>query len=354
MEYYNQAPESYYNQESESFYNQEPESFYTTAANVNVNNNNNNNNTTTTYYNRAAESFFIDEMRKLETEKALWKRDEQVLTKEVSRLNDRIQIEVEKRTDYEFEKATLQEELEAYSQESESLRRELRHKHDEVEQLRLRCADLENQLNRKYHQQRNSSNKEKQQQPAKSDVNYLDDDVIGDSWADRCKISLEEERGGGVVVAGGGRDGARERRKRISVDEESVFAPSSKSSADRNPRRASSTSSSDEPDDQNDDDDDDDGTWQVTMEGSDADKRIKSKRKSSTLTRSKEAYKSATRSEKTTNPGQVVKLNEVDDDLAALKQNIAVVNKKMQKNNIVITKLENCVQSLSIGKTMDK
>ena len=92
MEYYNQAPESYYNQESESFYNQEPESFYTTAANVNVNNNNNN--TTTTYYNRAAESFFIDEMRKLETEKALWKRDEQVLTKEVSRLNDRIQIEV--------------------------------------------------------------------------------------------------------------------------------------------------------------------------------------------------------------------------------------------------------------------
>merc|ERR1719334_240712 len=203
MEYYNQAPESFYNQESESYYNQEPESFYTTTANVN-----NNNNTTTTFYSRASESFFISEMRKLETEKALWKRDEQVLTKEVSRLNDRIQIEVENRTDYEFEKATLQEELEAYSQESESLRRELRHKHDEVEQLRLRCADLENQLNRKYHQQRNSSNKEKPQ-PPKSDVIYLDDDDIGNSWADRCKISLEEERGGGVVVGGGGggRDG---------------------------------------------------------------------------------------------------------------------------------------------------
>jgi hypothetical protein len=166
---------------------------------------------------------------------------------------------------------------------------------------------------------------------------------------------LEEERGGGGVVVGGGgggRDGGRERRKRISVDEESVFAPSSKSSADRNPRRASSTSSSDEPDD--DQNDDDDGTWLVTMEGSDADKRIKSKRKSSTLTRSKETYKSATRSEKTTNPGQVIKVNEVDDDLAALKQNIAVVNKKMQKNNIVITKLENCVQSLSLGKNMDE
>ena len=75
----------------------------------------------------------------------------------VTEFLDRFQMsrsQVENRTDYEFEKATLQEELEAYSQESESLRRELRHKHDEVEQLRLRCADLENQLNRKYHQQR--------------------------------------------------------------------------------------------------------------------------------------------------------------------------------------------------------
>jgi len=89
------------------------------------------------------------------------------------------------------------------------------------------------------------------------------------------------------------------------------------------------------------------------MEGSDADKRIKTKRKSSTLTRSKESYKSATRIEKT-NPGQAIKVNEVDDDLAALKQNIAVVNKKMQKNNIVITKLENCVQSLSLGKNVDE
>ena len=43
-------------------------------------------------------------------------------------------------------------------------------------------------------------------------------------------------------------------------------------------------------------------------------------------------------------PFNFFRLNEVDDDLAALKQNIAVVNKKMQKNNIVITKLENCVQ----------
>ena len=43
---------------------------------------------------KAAESFLISEVRKLETEKALWRKDQQILNKEISRLNDRVTQEV--------------------------------------------------------------------------------------------------------------------------------------------------------------------------------------------------------------------------------------------------------------------
>lgn len=49
---------------------------------------------TDSYHKNAAESFYLDEMKKLEMERALWKKDEQAQCKEISRLNDRIQMEV--------------------------------------------------------------------------------------------------------------------------------------------------------------------------------------------------------------------------------------------------------------------
>jgi len=90
----------------------------------------------------------------------------------------------------------------------------------------------------------------------------------------------------------------------------------------------------------------------------DDDEDEKQKRKSSTLTRKKEtAARNSARGEKTTTTTtskmtspRPDKVDQVDEDLTALRQNIQMVNKKMAKNDKEIQKLEDCVQSLRLQK----
>merc|ERR1712126_172173 len=271
---------------------------------------------------RAAESFCLSEMRKLEMEKALWKKDQQILNKEISRLNERLTEELERRTDYEFEKASLGEELHASYADNENLHRQLRNKCEELEKLRLRCADVENKLNAELEKRKTVVARPGTYQFRDPRDNHS---AKSASWAEVSKLEEEKDRGGG--------------RSRRTHQEPTVFSPRASTTA-----RTSSSSS--------DDDDDRHGLWMQE------DDKLK-KGKSSTLTRKKEsAVRSVARAEKSTDTatskiksqGHSVKVNQVDEDPSASRENIHMVNKKMAKNDKEIQKLEGCVQSLYLQK----
>jgi len=282
---------------------------------------------------KAAESFCLGELRKLETEKALWKKDQQILNKEISRLNERVTVELERRTDYEFEKASLQEELDACYVENECLQRQLRKKCEEADKLRLRCADLENKLN---HLQQAKVVVAKKGTCQFYEGRKLNHSTKSASWAERSRLEVEE-----MEFRGGG-------RRRRKFDADPVLFSSARASA---MTPSSDTSSSD--DDEDDDDDDDrHGLWMKD----DYDEK-KKKHKSSTLTRKKETLvkasprgvnTTATAKNKTTN--SLSSMNQMDQDLSTLRQNIHIVNKKMAKNDKEIQKLENCVQTLAMNR----
>lgn len=313
------------------------------------------------YHKKAAESFFLEQLRKLEMERALWKKDEAILTKDISRLNDRIQSEVERRTDFEFEKASLQEELDAVLSENNTLRHRLNLKNEEVDSLRLQIADLQNQMNvqimLQQHQLTNATSS------SATSTGNLKSCIVASSatgrtsivssvasrsssvapkmctvplltWADKCKEEDEDVRRGGRVTP----PVAPPRVRRTVTEPESDFATSSRSSFDA---VATSPSSSE------DDECDKDGN--PVNEYSEEVGVRKKNRKSSTLTRKKEMPTSSNKTDKDTNSDQD-KYDEVQDDLNTLKKNIHLVNQKMERNDLEISKLENCVQSLAVRR----
>jgi len=342
--------------------------------------------------NPAAESFYLSEMRKLETEKKLWKKDEQMLNKEISRLTIRMQEEIERRTDHEFEKAHLHEQIEALHCDNDLLKMELCKKSDDLNKLRLKCADLENQINnsrqiqlhqRQLQQQQHQFAIPQQPKPLMDASSYpqirsgrsgrvaaashsSSSSPPTTNWAEICKSGSggsEEDQHKRVV---GGKSPSRRRVR----DAESDFAQSSNSSfgsakplnkAASSSSSSTSTSSSSLSDDVSDGGGDD---WllESSKHGSSSATGGKTKKgKSSTLTRRKEVNfnnnvgssngKSSTlkRGEKASNQGNGKDCGPVDD-LTALRNNIEVVNQKMAKNDKEIQKLENCVQCLTLKR----
>lgn len=268
---------------------------------------------TDSYHKNAAESFYLDEMKKLEMERALWKKDEQAQCKEISRLNDRIQMEVERRTDYEFDKAQLQEELEQARSDNQSLRHFLSHKSKEADKFRLQNADLQNKINNLGHH------------------------VGAASYTTRSLSSASSNDAGKTASC----MADLLRRQRLT-DRESDFAPSESSVISVLSLPVLSPSSSSQ-----EDDDEVGKNWD-----SECKEEIKgrSRKKSSTLTR-KEVSTGPNRGEKA--PSPQVKIDEVLDDVSTLRQNIHTVNRKMDKNDLEIKKLETCVQSLTVNRDQD-
>ena len=97
--------------------------------------------------------------------------------------------QLERRTDYELEKASLQDELEACYEEKDSLQLQLRSKCEEVEGLRALCADLENRLNQR-HQAKVANNNNNGTCQFPNDRNPSAPKTT--SWADRCKLEEVE------------------------------------------------------------------------------------------------------------------------------------------------------------------
>jgi len=283
---------------------------------------------TESYHKKAVESFYLDEMRKLELERALWKKDEQVLTKEMTRLNDQVQMLMEKRTDYEFEKASLAEELDETRLENYSLRQRLNLKSEEVEKLRLQTADMQNKINAQGLRQQHVN--VGTVAVAAGILRSPPSSVVPSSWADRCKEDETNQR------VGVGPPSAPSLRR--FAEQESDFAPSSRSSVFSEKIVLSSSSSSQDGDDD-------------CQECIDELYGGKEKRKSSTLTRKREVPVGPNEVEKP--HSALVKFDEVQDDLSALKQNMHNVNKKMEKNDLEISKLESCVQTLAIKRGKD-
>jgi len=323
-------------------------------------------------------------MRKLETEKKLWKKDEQMLNKEISRLTIRMQEEVERRTDHEFEKAHLHEQIETLHSDNALLKMELCKKSDDLNKLRLKCADLENRINNSRQiqlqqqqlQQQQHQFAISQQQPLKlMDASSFPQSRSGSggsvaaashssscssshpttNWAEKCKSGSGGSKEDQPIFVVGGKSLSRRRVR----DAESDFARSSNSSfgSAKPPNKAASSSSTSS----SLSDDASDGGGEDWLLGSSSAAGSKTKKgKSSTLTRRKEVNfnnnvgssngknSTLTRGEKASNQGHG-KQSSVDD-LTALRHNIEVVNQKMAKNDKEIQKLENCVQCLTLKR----